>query len=131
MNLSDPWHCSWCDFTHENFEKVAEHKNDEHRGKENKRVRLTVLNAKAKWLRARHPSSVILSHAQGGVRKSCKNKAWTESKATTARAVATSSSTKRSRKRLIGLWSFHGLHRSVAKHIVCVMNEYITELLLT
>jgi len=69
---------------------------------------LSVPNAEAKWLRAQHPSSVILSHAQGGVRKSCKNKAWTESELTTARAVATSSSTKRSRKRKSRLVEFSG-----------------------
>ena len=31
--LADPWHCSWCDFTHEDFGKVVEHENEEHAGK--------------------------------------------------------------------------------------------------
>jgi len=32
-HLSDPWHCSWCDFTTEDFAKVVDHENNEHGGK--------------------------------------------------------------------------------------------------
>ncbi len=31
--LTDPWHCSWCNYTHEKIEKVVEHENKEHRTK--------------------------------------------------------------------------------------------------
>ena len=31
--LADPWHCSWCDFTHDDFEKVVKHENSEHGGR--------------------------------------------------------------------------------------------------
>lgn len=32
-SLSVKGHCSWCDFTHEDFEKVVDHENREHGGK--------------------------------------------------------------------------------------------------
>ena len=31
--LADPWHCNCCSFTHEDFEVVVEHENEEHGGK--------------------------------------------------------------------------------------------------
>jgi len=31
---SDKWHCSWCSFKHEDYEKVVEHENEEHGSKE-------------------------------------------------------------------------------------------------
>jgi len=30
--LSDPWHCSWCNFTHKDYGKVVDHENSEHGG---------------------------------------------------------------------------------------------------
>ncbi len=30
--LTDPWHCSWCSYKHEDFAKVVEHENKEHCG---------------------------------------------------------------------------------------------------
>lgn len=30
--LSDPWHRSFCEFTHENYEVVIEHENNERGG---------------------------------------------------------------------------------------------------
>jgi len=30
--LTDPWHCSWCNYTHEDVSKVLEHENAEHCG---------------------------------------------------------------------------------------------------
>lgn len=30
--LSDPWHCSWCNFKHEDYGKVVGHENEEHGG---------------------------------------------------------------------------------------------------
>ena len=32
-SLSDKWHCSWCDFEHEDFDRVVEHENREHAGR--------------------------------------------------------------------------------------------------
>ena len=31
--LSDPWHCSWRNFTHKDYRKVVDHENSEHAGK--------------------------------------------------------------------------------------------------
>lgn len=32
-SLGDKWRCSWCDFTHEDFEVVVEHENSGHGGR--------------------------------------------------------------------------------------------------
>ena len=44
--LTDPWHCSWCSYTNDDFGKVVEHEKREHGGRKTEEPRVDDADSK-------------------------------------------------------------------------------------